>query len=403
MWNPFRKRDAEEGAAESAKTGACFSLNDSWSPDIPCGYTRLADNPDIQSAVNSIANLISSMTIHLMEKTSKGDVRLTNALARKIDIEPNKYSNHREFYYSIVRNMCLDGDGNAIVYPRITRGIIIDLRPLDMTAVTIRDLNYGYEINDGTRTYAPDEVLHFRLNPDPQRPWVGSGYRVLLKDVARSLRQAQATKKGYLENPQPTIIVKFDANTQAFYTEEGRNDLKNKFLKNSPGEPWMIPGDMIQIDQIKPMSMNDIAIKDSIELDKKLIASIIGIPAFMLGVGAYDKDEYNGWINSRLLPIAKTIEQELTRKLLQSEKWFFRMNPRSLYAYDMTELVNAGSALVDRTAMTRNEWRDWLGISPDERMDALIALENYIPVDMLGMQNKLKSKTPKKGGKDAKT
>ena len=62
---------------------------------------------------------------------------------------------------------------------------------------------------------------------------------------------------------------------------------------------------------------------------------------------------------------------------------------RSLYNYSLDETINAGSAMVDRMAMTRNEWRDWIGLSPREEMSELLALENYIPVDRLGDQKKL--------------
>ena len=41
-------------------------------------------------------------------------------------------------------------------------------------------------------------------------------------------------------------------------------------------------------------------------------------------------------------------------------------------------------------AMRRNELRDWLGLPPDAEMDELLALENYIPADRLGDQEKLK-------------
>ena len=46
--------------------------------------------------------------------------------------------------------------------------------------------------------------------------------------------------------------------------------------------------------------------------------------------------------------------------------------------------------MTNSTAMRRNEWRDWLGMAPDSEMEELIVLENYIPQEKLGDQNKLK-------------
>jgi len=89
------------------------------------------------------------------------------------------------------------------------------------------------------------------------------------------------------------------------------------------------------------------------------------------------------------MPMAQNIEQELTRKLLYADDLYWKFNMRSLYNYDVTEVIQIGSAMVDRTAMSRNEWRSWLGIGPREDMEELIILENYLPIDRLGDQKKL--------------
>ena len=51
-------------------------------------YTSLDKCPDIMTACRTYAELIGSMTIYLMSNTKNGDVRITNALSRQIDITP---------------------------------------------------------------------------------------------------------------------------------------------------------------------------------------------------------------------------------------------------------------------------------------------------------------------------
>ena len=357
-----------------------------------CGYTSLARCPEIVAAVDTIAKLIGSMTIQLMQNTENGDIRLRDELSRKVDIYPCKTMIRATFMQWIVKTLYLDGNGNAIVYPKFRRGYLDDLRPVPPSFVSLNPVDlWNYSVYINGAEYKPDQVLHFVLNPDETYMWKGAGYKAVLKDVANNLKQAAETEKGFMQSKwKPSVIVKVDALSDAFASMEGRRRLLSEYLDTSEaGEPWIIPAEQFEIEQIKPLSLTDLAINDMVELDKRTVASILGVPPFVLGVGDFDREAWNNFISAKIMPLAQMIEQELTKKLLYAPDRFFRFNVRSLYNYSLDETINAGSAMVDRMAMTRNEWRDWIGLPPREGMDDLLALENYLPVDRLGDQKKL--------------
>lgn len=381
----IRQRDAPRAVGIVTQTD--------WDLLFAGGYVPLYSCPEVAMCVDAIADLVSNMTLRLMRNTDTGDVRVVNGLSRAIDIMPNAYQNRKAFVYNIVSTLLTVGNGNCIVVPRFDAdGNLLSLMPARPSSVMFDDLpDEGYKIRVGQTVYSPDEILHFAINPDPERPWIGRGRSVSLSSIVDCINQANATKTALQKSPAPSIVMKVDGLTEDLSTRDGRQKMIDRFVdSNDRGVPWIIPAETMELQQIKPLTVSDLAIKENLELDIKRIAGIYRVPAFMVGVGDFNRDEYDNFITTTVMSIAQVIEQELTRKLLYSPDYHITFNPRSLHSYSITELVSAGKELVDRMAMRRNEWRDWLGLSPDEDMEELLALENYIPADRLGDQKKLK-------------
>ena len=391
--NPkLNKRDLSN--IEKENKVAAFVLADLFDDCCASGYTRLSDNPEIQTACLRIAELIGSMTIYLMENGPDGDRRILNELSRKIDIEPNRNMTRSHWMTANVMNMLLYGKGNGICVPHTHDGNLESLEPISASRVTFQPVGNSYRdyrvLIDGIPK-DPNNLLHFVYNPDPTYLWMGRGVTVTLKDIANNLKQAQKTENAFMSSEyKPNIIVKVDALADEFATPAGRQKLFDSYVKPSTtGEPWLIPAEQFEVQEVRPLTLADLAIKDTVELDKKTVAAVIGVPAFLLGVGTFNREEWNRFIQTKVKAIALNIQQELTRCLIISPKWYIYLNYWSLMDYDLkavSDILLAGS---DRGFVCGDEWRDRMHLPPAGLKEFKI-LENYIPYDKSGDQEKLK-------------
>jgi len=357
---------------------------------LPSGYLPITKNEEVKKCIHKIADLVSSMTIMLMENSQDGDIRLKNELAKKVDVYPNNYMIRKNFIYKIVADMLTHG--NSVVYPNVQDGLLDNLTIWDINRIIFNGDNESYSIQYKLQMFDPMELLHFVLIPDDLLPFKGQGFIPIVKDAIANLVQANTTKTGFLQSKwRPSLIIKVESDAEGMQVQEERQKILNSYVGDTEnGEPWIVPASEIDVKEVRPLSLQDLAIQESITLDKKAVASAFGIPSFMVGVGNFNKDEYNNFINSVIMPIAKSIEQEMTKKLVYSPTWYFKFNFKSLMQYDLGELTTHVKEMVAGGMLNRNEGRNAFDYSPVDGLNDYVVLENYIPVADVGNQKKLK-------------
>lgn len=385
-----RKQNAQSRSSDPVGVTA-ITLN---SPGILVGrgYHLLSEAPEVASAIWMIADLISSAPIHLMENGVSGDKRIRDALSRKIDVDPWRLGTRQTWMHWIVSTELTEGE--AVVIPRTADNLIADLIPAPDAVLSRPVGSQSYVAQFNGQSFDADDILHFRLRPDPLRPWRGIGPQVQLQQVVDSIIQTAETKTAYMSSEyKPPIVIAVNADSP-LSDEDTRSKFIEKYMKRKDkSAPLVVPADLMTFSQMKPLSLTDLAIKDGVELDKKTVASIFGIPPFLLGVGSFNKEEYNAFISRTIVPICRGIEQELTKKLLSSQDRYFRFSTRRLYSYSLQELSQISLNMRNAGLMSGNEGRNWLDLPPRDGLDDLVMLENYLPADRLGDQKKLYNET----------
>ena len=356
------------------------------------GYRRFDQNVDVKTCVHRISELISSMTLFLMQNTERGDVRVKNGLSRRLDVDPWRYGTRKTLYYKVVEDLLFNG--NSILIPRFnSEGLLEELKPIEQSAVVYKPKDDGgYYIIYDKRNYQDDEIVHFVYNPGTVYPWLGESFKVYLEDILQNLKSSQNIKQDfYTKHFKPNIMFTIEAESELMQSEEGRQLVYDKWLSTPAGMPYLLPGNLISAQVVPPMSLREIAINESVELDKRTIANLFGVPPFMLGQGAYHIAEYNAFIDAIIAPIAQGIAQELTRKLILSPELYIKFNLQSIRAFAVEQRLQAlyqGRAL---GIFSANEIRVAAGYEPldKEEMDEFTMLENYLPSSDLGKQKKL--------------
>lgn len=375
---------------EKKPSGQIAFITGSGCDCIP-GFRPLDQNPEIMTACRKIATLIASTTIYLMANTKDGDERIINELSRAIDIEPMPNMTRATWMEAIVMNLLLYGKGNSIVVPHTWKGTLQSLEPISAQRVQfIPDGFRDYKVAIDGNVKRPESLLHFVLNPDPTYLWKGRGLQISLKDLADSLAQAAATEKAFMRSEyKPSLIIMLDADDEGLANPEDRQMILDDYVRTArAGDPWVLPSSKFKVEQVKPLSLSDLAISDTVQLDKKTIAAVVGVPPFVLGVGEYKKDEWNSFIQGTIMTIAKSIAQEMTKKLITSPKMYLQFNIWSLMDHDIRQKSEVLLAGADRGFVNGDEWRDAMHLSPAGLKEFKI-LENYIPYDESGNQKKL--------------
>ena len=297
---------------------------------------------------------------------------------------------------AIIRNGARSG--NAICVLGLDDGLIpTGVYPIPSTRVTIRrhggyvDGYITYRIRDvgniGSNHYVADEVLHYRWQVDPDRPWLGlNPLRNTAPDAELDDRSARYAS-GFMRRfgiPGWVVSPKDGSSLPDRDRVQIREDTEENFGPDNSGGVAVLPVPMDMMQLQGPRQMIDIeGMRTSSEFR---ICAQLGIPPVLAGLSAgYRFTTANATIKEIrlqfaegvLAPLMENIAKMLTMQLLPhipgggGMRFEFDHTDNWMFAKDFDAMVSQQAEMAD--ILTVNERREYVGYDPlsDDDLAAL--------------------------------
>lgn len=338
---------------------------------------------EFERAVETIGGLLGALTLQVWQSKGNTKERLKNAKSYWLDIEPVRGATRLEWTKKVVRTM-------------YERGVCFVSVETDSAGNQLKILDDALVQTDGTVrcykqnvVYKATDLLRFSVGTKPALE--------ALKQTNDNLRMAAALKARFLKNSFiPKIVVKVDVDMSALTDE---NDKRLKVLQNviarssESGQPIVFEQGFAEIQELKGRTYDELGLDVALKDEQLKVAAFFGLPAFLVGAGSFDREEYNLFIKTTFMTLVRMFEQQLSR-VFASKDVYVKYNTERLLSIDLSEQMSFVSECLAQGIMTPNEARQKLGLTPSgaKGMNDFRILENYVPVSQLGDQTKLNKK-----------
>lgn len=327
-------------------------------------------NSAVVACINVLATAFAEPVLKVMTKTTDGDEEQMLHPVEKLLQRPNPFTSGPLLSHYIVTALNASGDAYLLKI-RNSSGRVIQLIPMMPDRVTPRgnedELITHYEYYGSSKTMGEfvvlkkDDLVHIRQGIDPNNHRRGFAP---LKSVLRELVGDEAAGQyatALLHNmavPGVILSPKDDSNggPSREEAEAIAKMYKSKFGGANRGAPMVLTGPM----DVKPVSFSpdQMDLKELRRLPEERVSAVLGVPAILAGLGAgLDAATYNNtkelrefFTEQKLIPLWKTVANELTHQLLLSD---FTSDEATYCAYDLN-MVRALASDKDSTYKRMN-------------------------------------------------
>lgn len=367
-------------------------------------FTPFGDDAYASGVVRSTLDAIARNAAKLKPKhIRKVDGKIQSVESRieyLLSVKPNPRMNAYAFLYKIITQLFSRSNAFFLINYSDTTGKVEGFYPIDYSRVEAvevgSDIYLKFNLRNGKILTIPYvDVVHLRRFFNTSEMF-GEGNEVALLPT---LELIQATNQGIINAIKTSAfvrgILKFTQNLNPLDLKKQKDDFVRDYMgvgNNGGVAATDVKADFTPLNgepkiiDAKQMALIKQAINEYFGTNEKIVMS------------SYDEDEWNAFYESVIEPIAIQLSLELTAKVFteteqaHGNQIIYEAN-RLQYASVTTKLNLM--QMVDRGAMTPNEWREVFNMAPVEGGDEPIRRLDTAVVSAEPVSKKPKDKKPK--------
>lgn len=328
----------------------------------------------IRPKVKAIGKLIPQ---HIRDNKQQGFAVNPEPYIRFLYEEPNPYMSGSVFREKMATQLALNNNAFALLV-RDDNGYPVEMYNIPCAGVealynSIGDLFLRFTNRNGVVvTYPYTDIIHLRQDINENDIFGDSPREALLPLMDIVTTTDQGIVKAIKNSGVVRWLLKFMSNMRPEDIEKQTKDFTTTFLniENTGGAAGI--DNKMDAQQVEPKDY----VPNAAVIDRttQRIYSFFNTNEKIVQ-SKYDEDEWNAYYESEIEPIALQWSNEDTRKLFNRRERGF--GNQIIYAANNLQYASMNTKLqllqmVDRGAMTPNEWREVLNLPPVEGGDKVI-------------------------------
>lgn len=302
--------------------------------------------------------------------------------------EPNPYMTMQVMLEKVTTQLMLNH--NAFIYiKRDELGYASELYPIPATSVELIEGKYGdlflrFTFMTGKRMTVPySDIIHLRRDFN-ESDFFGDAPQETLKNL---MEVVNTTDQGIVKAIKNSMVIKWIMKFKSTIRPEDRDkevdNFVNTFLSINKGKGVAATDPKYDLEQIK----NESYVPNAAQMDRATlrIYSFFNTNEKIIQ-SKYTEDEWNAYYESEIEPLSKQLSGEFTRRIFSKKERGFGNS--IIFEANSLQYASMGTKLslvqmVDRGALTPNEWREVMNLGPIEggnkavrRLDTAVVSNN---------------------------